>query len=74
MLSKMKKMKIGELKEILKEFDDDDKSVFVFLKESEKSGVVYEVENLVNNDGHLDLWISFDKNEYDAKQLELLKK
>ena len=50
-------MLIKELKELLQEFEDD-KDVFVFLKLTPNYGIVYEVEDWVNNNGHLDLSIS----------------
>ena len=50
-------MLIRELKEILRDFEDD-KDVSVFLNLTPNFGIVYEIENWGNNNGHLDLWIS----------------
>ena len=52
-------MKIGELKKILEEFEDD-KTVDVFLNFSDiqsKFGIVYDIIYNGNNYGHLNLWI-----------------
>ncbi|MHA1488232.1 MAG: hypothetical protein ACTSRI_00850 [Promethearchaeota archaeon] len=54
---------IGNLKNFLKQFKND-KSVSVFLNlfddnyPDKEFGIVYEIENWGNNNGHLDLWIS----------------
>ena len=50
-------MIIKELKELLHNFEDDT-DVNVFLELTPNYGIVYEIEDWVNNNGHLDLGIS----------------
>ena len=57
----MLSIKIRELKEIITSFDDN-KEVSVFLKLTSNFGILYEVEDWGNNNGHLDLWI-YDTTE-----------
>ena len=63
-------MLVRELKEILKDFEDD-KDVSVFLRLNPKFGISYEIENWGNNNGHLDLWIE-DTIKNLKKELESL--
>ena len=59
-------MLIKELKEILENFEDD-KDALVFLDLTSNFGILYEIEDWVDNNGHLNLWIRETKenmNEY----------
>ena len=54
-------MLIKELKEILQNFEDE-KDVTVFLELTPNYGIMYEVEDWVNNNGHLNIGISDSVN------------
>jgi len=50
-------MIVKELKKILTNFDED-KEVSIYLKLTSNFGILYEIEDWADNNGHLDLWIS----------------
>ncbi len=54
-------MLIKELKELLQNFEDD-KDVSVFLELTHNYGIVYEIENRGNDNGHLSIGISDSVN------------
>jgi hypothetical protein len=54
-------MLIKELKELLQNFEDD-KDVSVFLELTPNYGIVYEIENWGNDNGHLSIGISDSVN------------
>jgi hypothetical protein len=54
-------MLIKELKELLQNFEDD-KDVSVFLELTPNYGIVYEVEDWGNDNGHLSIGISDSVN------------
>lgn len=54
-------MLIKELKELLQNFEDE-KDVTVFLELTPNYGIMYEVEDWVNNNGHLNIGISDSVN------------
>jgi len=65
-------MLIKELRELLQNFEDE-KDVTVFLELTPNYGIMYEVEDWVNNNGHLNLGIS-DSVDNSTLELESIKK
>jgi hypothetical protein len=65
-------MIVKELKEILKNFEDD-KDVIIFLELTPNYGFMYEIEDWVNNKRHLNLGIS-DSVDNSTSELESIKK
>ena len=65
-------MIVKELKEILKNFEDD-KDVIHFLELTPNYGIMYEIECWVNNNGHYNLGIS-DSVDNSTSELESIKK
>ena len=61
-----KKMLIKELIESLQDFEDDN-DVSVFLELTPNYGIMYEVEDWVNNKGHLNIGISDSVNRLTYK-------